>query len=103
MHYFSPHYHKVCASDRYDSRQAETLQKLFADGDKFKLAHEETVGSQKYLFTHAGINQPWLKRNIDVIGQLNDYPIITPHYACLDCRSAFVLDESGTIEKWGQK
>ena len=160
MHYFSLHYHDVCLSDRYDSRQAETLHNLYTDGHRFKLAHEETVGSQKYLFTHAGINQPWLKRNLDVIGQpdadhlnrlllsdegietlgqvgllrwgrfltgsvvwcdsdelavsnplpdvyqvvghtqqVDGRPIITPHYACLDCRSAFVLDESGTIKK----
>ena len=48
MHYFSLHYHDVCLSDRYDSRQAETLHNLYTDGHRFKLAHEETVGSQKY-------------------------------------------------------
>ena len=29
--------------------------------------------------------------------QLSDKPIITPHFACLDCRKAFELDEQGVI------
>ena len=33
-----------------------------------------------------------------IVGHTRQYdgtPIITPHYACLDCRTAFVLDEEG--------
>ena len=160
LHYLSPYYHEMCPCDRYDEKHSDVLHLLFTKGDRFNLAHEETIGSQKYLFTHAGVNQPWLKRNLDVIGQpdadhlnrlllsdegietlgqvgllrwgrfltgsvvwcdsdelaisnplpdvyqvvghtqqVDGRPIITPHYACLDCRSAFVLDESGTIKK----
>ena len=29
--------------------------------------------------------------------QQEEYPVIDTHYACLDCRKAFVLDETGTI------
>lgn len=29
--------------------------------------------------------------------QQERYPVIDPYYACLDCRKAFVLDETGTI------
>ena len=159
--YYSDHYRNKVGGDRYDYEHEKELQQLFRSRtDLFKLAHEETIGSQKYLFTHAGINQPWLKRNLDVIGQpdadhlnrlllsdegietlgqvglvrwgrfltgsvvwcdsdelaisnplpdvyqvvghtqqVDGRPIITAHYACLDCRSAFVLDESGTIKK----
>ena len=156
LHYFSPHFHDLCPCDRYDEGQSDILHFLFTKGDRFNLAHEETVGSQKYLFTHAGVNQPWLKRNLKVIRkpdaihlnrlllfdegietlrqvgllrwgmyltgsvvwgdseelavsdplpdvyqivghtrQYDDMPIITPHYACLDCSTAFVLDEKG--------
>ena len=30
--------------------------------------------------------------------QFYGYPYITPHFACLDCRYAFVLDEKGIRE-----
>lgn len=156
LHYLSPYYHEMCPCDRYDEKHSDVLHLLFTKGDRFNLAHEETIGSQKYLFTHAGVNQPWLKRNLKVIrqpdaihlnrlllfdegietlrqvgllrwgmyltgsvvwcdsdelavsdplpdvyqivGHTRQYdgkPIITPHYACLDCRTAFVLDEEG--------
>ena len=156
LHYLSPYYHEMCPCDRYDEKHSDVLHLLFTKGDRFNLAHEETIGSQKYLFTHAGVNQPWLKRNLKVIrqpdaihlnrlllfdegietlrqvgllrwgmyltgsvvwsdceelavsdplpdvyqivGHTRQYdgkPIITPHYACLDCSTAFVLDEVG--------
>jgi predicted phosphodiesterase len=156
LHYLSPHFHDLSPCERYDEGQSDILHFLFTKGDRFNLAHEETVGSQKYLFTHAGVNQPWLKRNLKVIrqpdaihlnrlllfdegietlrqvgllrwgmyltgsvvwgdseelavsdplpdvyqivGHTRQYdgkPIITPHYACLDCSTAFVLDEEG--------
>ena len=156
LHYLSPYYHEMCPCDRYDEKHSDVLHLLFTKGDRFNLAHEETIGSQKYLFTHAGVNQPWLKRNLKVIrqpdaihlnrlllfdegietlrqvgllrwgmyltgsvvwcdsdelavsdplpdvyqivGHTRQYdgtPIITPHYACLDCSTAFVLDEEG--------
>ena len=115
-------------------------------------------GSRRYLFTHAGVNIPWLRHNRNQIGQpdadhlnrllqtdegietlaqagmirgggyltgsviwadsdeialsrplpkvyqvfghtqqLYGSPIITDHYACLDCRSCFSLDANGTF------
>ena len=67
LHYLSPYYHEMCPCDRYDEKHSDVLHLLFTKGDRFNLAHEETIGSQKYLFTHAGVNQPWLKRNLKVI------------------------------------
>ena len=69
LHYLSPYYHEMCPCDRYDEKHSDVLHLLFTKGDRFNLAHEETIGSQKYLFTHAGVNQPWLKRNLKVIRQ----------------------------------
>ena len=66
LHYLSPYYHEMCPCDRYDEKHSDVLHLLFTKGDRFNLAHEETIGSQKYLFTHAGVNQPWLKRNLKV-------------------------------------
>jgi predicted phosphodiesterase len=67
MHYFSLHYHDVCLSDRYDYRQAETLHRLYTEGHRFKLAHEETLGGKHYLFSHAGVTMTWLKQNSGII------------------------------------
>ncbi len=158
MHYLSPHYLNLCACDRYDEEHAHMLHTLFTQGEPFLLAHEETLGSRRYLFTHAGVNIPWLRFNHDQIGQpdadhlnrllqtdegietlaqagmirgggyltgsviwadsdeialsrplpkvyqvfghtqqLYGSPIITDHYACLDCRSCFSLDANGTF------
>jgi hypothetical protein len=143
-------------SCRYNEEYSDYYSQLFKEGGKFKLAHEEIVGNQKYLFTHAGVSMPWLKRNKVVIGkpdaehlnrllmtdegiealaqvgiirggmylngsmvwcdcdelalsnplpdvyqivghtqQFCGLPIITPHFACLDTRSAYVLDAQG--------
>ena len=158
MHYLSPHYLDLCACDRYDEEHAHMLHTLFTQGEPFLLAHEETIGSRHYLFTHAGVTLPWLKRNRHQIGkpdadhlnqllktdegiatlaqaglirggsyltgsiiwadsdetalsrplpnvcqvfghtqQIDGTPIITDHYACLDCRSCFSLDATGTF------
>ena len=59
MHYLSPHYLDLCACDRYDKEHAHMLHTLFTQGEPFQLAHEETVGKRRYLFTHAGVTTPW--------------------------------------------
>ena len=161
MHYLSPHYLDLCACDRYDEEHAHMLHTLFTQGEPFLLAHEETIGSRHYLFTHAGVTLPWLKRNRHQIGkpdadhlnqllktdegiatlaqaglirggsyltgsiiwadsdetalsrplpnvcqvfghtqQIDGTPIITDHFACLDCRSCFSLDSTGTFTQF---
>ena len=156
--YFSDHFHDMTGGDRYDYENKEELQHLFRNWSRyFKLAHEETIGGKRFLFSHAGVTQPWLKQNLNVIvkpdeNPLNallnsregidslaqvgrarygkylsgsivwadveelaksnpiqdtyqivghtmqiDGPIITDHFACLDCRAAFSLDQDGKI------
>ncbi len=34
--------------------------------------------------------------------QQDKYPIITPTYACIDCRQAFILNENGTLQELNQ-
>lgn len=159
MHYLSERYRDFSMSDRYNEEFSDYYYFLFNKGDRFKLAHEETIGGRKYLFTHAGVTMPWLKQNKDIIGepdaehlnrllltdkgiealaqvgllrggmylngsmvwcdciemamsdpipdvyqivghsqQVSGIPVITPHFACLDCRSAFVLDGKGKLK-----
>ena len=35
----------------------------------FELAHEETIGDKKYLFSHAGLLNSWVERNKRIIGE----------------------------------
>lgn len=67
LHYLSPHYHDICPSGRYNEQHSDYYRFLFTQKDRFRLACEETIGKQKYLFTHAGVNQYWLKRNKKLI------------------------------------
>ena len=159
LHYYSEYYCERAMSTRYSHAAAATLQRLFQDNRQlFQLVWETDLGGSRYLFSHAGINQDWLKRNLEQIGQpdekhLNrllltnegiatlaqvgrirggssqsgsivwadvaeivvfgslpdtyqifghtqqyDAPIITKDFACLDCRAAFSLDQSGDIK-----
>ena len=158
LRYFSDHFRDMTGTDRYDYENKEELQHLFRNWSRyFKLAHEEIIGGKRFLFSHAGVTQPWLKQNLDIIvkpdeDHLNallnsregidtlvqvgrarygrypsgsmvwadveelaksnpipdtyqivghtmqlDGPIITDHFACLDCRAAFSLDQNGKI------
>ena len=57
-------------STRYDSSNAYHLKEMYSSHRSiFKLAHEETVGDEKYLFTHAGLMNSWIERNKDIIGE----------------------------------
>ena len=71
LHYLSPYYHYICPSGRYNRQLSDYFEFLFKQADRFKLAHEETLGSQHYLFTHAGVNMPWFKRNHNLIAKLD--------------------------------
>lgn len=158
LHYYSEYYYELAGGVRYDPLSAITLQQLFQDNHcLFQLAWETDLGDRHFLFSHAGITQSWLRRNINLIrkpdakhlnrliqtnegleslaqvGEMRwgdypsgslvwadveemlisnpipdtyqivghsmqfDGPIITDKFACLDCRSAFLLDKKGKI------
>lgn len=66
-HYFLK---KFPRSSRYDSSNAYKIRELYSlHKGLFKLAHEETINGKRYLFTHAGLMNSWIKRNEKVIGE----------------------------------
>ena len=68
LHYYSEYYHELAEGSRYSPQAAITLHNLFQDYKKlFRLAWETDFGDRHYLFSHAGITQSWLKRNLDLI------------------------------------
>ena len=64
LHYYSGYYYELAGGVRYDPVSAVPLQRLFSF---FQLAWETDWGSKHYLFSHAGITQSWLKRNMELI------------------------------------
>ena len=98
LSYYSDHFHNIVGSDRYDYKNEEELQHLFRGWRRFfKLAHEETIGGKRYLFSHAGITMSWLKQNNSII--------VTPDAAhlnhLLDNKEGIdVLAQVGTA-RWG--
>lgn len=70
LHYYSEYYRERAQSSRYSPMAAVTLERLFQDNRQlFQLVWETGLGGSRYLFSHAGINQGWLKRNLEQIGQ----------------------------------
>ena len=68
--YLSDHYRNIAENDRYDYEHEEEIQQLFRGwSGSFKLAHEEKICGTRYLFSHAGVTMPWLKRNSKIIGE----------------------------------
>lgn len=68
LHYYSDYYYELAGGVRYDPIAAIILQRLFQDNfQDFQLAWETDWGGKHYLFSHAGITQSWLKRNIHLI------------------------------------
>jgi hypothetical protein len=68
LHYYSEYYYELAGGVRYDPVSAITLQRLFTKyHSSFQLAWETDWGSKHYLFSHAGITQSWLKRNMELI------------------------------------
>ena len=66
-HYFIKSFPR---SSRYDSSNAYKLREIYSKSKGlFKLAHEETINGKRYLFTHAGLMNSWVKRNEKVIGE----------------------------------
>ena len=66
-HYFEKRFPR---STRYSSSEAYSYREMFQSNKSlFKLAHEETINGKKFLFTHAGLMNSWIKRNKDVIGE----------------------------------
>ena len=70
--------HDVCYYDRnfgprirYDSSNAWTIGKLFANNRSlFQLSYEVDM-DKHYLFTHAGVLKSWYKKHKNLIGELN--------------------------------
>lgn len=70
LSYVSDYFRSIACGSRFDYRHAEELHNLFNGcHGYFRLAHEEIIGGKRYLFTHAGVTQPWFKQNIQVIEQ----------------------------------
>lgn len=68
LHYYSEYYYELAGGVRYAPIAAITLQRLFQENNcLFQLAWETDWGEKHYLFSHAGITQIWLKRNLDLI------------------------------------
>ena len=68
LHYYSEYYYELTGGVRYDSVSAVALQRLFTKYHSFfQLAWETDWGSKHYLFSHAGVTQSWLKRNMELI------------------------------------
>jgi len=72
LHYFSQYYYELAGGGRYDPISAVVLQRLFVKyHDHFQLAWETDLGHKHYLFSHAGITQSWLTRNMELIRKPN--------------------------------
>ena len=68
--YLSAQYCAIAQGDRYDKENEDELKSLYRSGKGlFKLAHEETIGGIHYLFSHAGVTQPWFNLNKAIIGK----------------------------------
>ena len=68
LHYYSKYYQKLTTATRYNPHTAISLQRLFLDNAHlFQLAYEIDFSGKHYLFSHAGITQGWLKRNLNLI------------------------------------
>lgn len=67
LHYWSKEFH---TRSRYDSSNAYHIIADFkTHRSLFELAHEETIGDKKYLFSHAGLMNSWVERNKRIIGE----------------------------------
>ena len=68
LHYYSKYYYELAGGVRYDPLSAIVLQRLFQENQQyFQLAWETDMGGIHYLFSHAGVTQSWLKRNLELI------------------------------------
>jgi predicted phosphodiesterase len=68
LHYWSKEFH---TRSRYDSSNAyHIIEDFKTHRSLFELAHEETIGNKKYLFSHAGLMNSWVERNKKVIDEI---------------------------------
>ncbi len=68
LHYWSKEFH---TRSRYDSSNAyHIIEDFKTHRSLFELAHEETIGDKKYLFSHAGLMNSWVERNKKVIDEI---------------------------------
>lgn len=63
----------IC-SCRRDYCRAGILRELFeAELDLFDIVHVEEKGGRKFLFTHAGIAEDWVRLHADIAGSLDEF------------------------------
>ena len=68
LHYYSDIYRDMAQGSRYSSETAITLERLFQDNKPlFQLVWETDLGDRHYLFSHAGVTQSWLRRNLKTV------------------------------------
>ena len=68
LQYYSEYYHELTEGSRYNPISAIYLEQLFRENKGlFQLAYDMDWGGRLYLFSHAGVTQSWLKRNLDLI------------------------------------
>ena len=71
LHYFSDYFRQYAMGSRFDAEYADTFHYLFETyQDYFQLAFEATIGSKRYLLTHAGVVPVWYEECKDLIGEL---------------------------------
>lgn len=57
MHYW----YDASYKSRCDFKNYDQIKKMFLDNfDLFNIAYEEIINNEKYLYTHAGVSQPWI-------------------------------------------
>lgn len=69
LHYYSAQFCELACGTRYSEEYADVYAQLYAEHAKdFCMAFEWEMGERKYLFSHAGVTDDWLKLNEKVIG-----------------------------------
>lgn len=72
-HYMNDIFCRLAGGSRMSVWNKQTIKGILQDNRfLFKIAHEETVGGKRFLFTHAGVNNEWLERHRDLLPSLNE-------------------------------
>lgn len=72
QHYINGIFNELAGGTRKDIYNQKIIKEIFDEfKDYFQLAHEETIGDRRFLFTHAGVCKSWYEKHKDLIGELN--------------------------------
>ena len=72
QHYINGIFNELAGGTRKDIYNQKIIKEIFDEfKDYFQLAHEETIGDRRFLFTHAGVCKSWHEKYKDLIGELN--------------------------------